>query len=111
MPCASPVLVKRRFTPAKPASARRMVSSGRPISCATATAASAFCTLCWPNIGRGTTTQVRASWVADHRQAPIGDGARLVGGAVRDLHVEVGAGAVEPQVDRPHVGVDPKPVG
>src|SRR5918993_1497428 len=67
MPCASPVLVKRRLTPAKLASAWRMVSSGRPISCATVIAASAFCTLCWPNIGTGADAIGQDAAVGDAR--------------------------------------------
>ena len=51
MPPASPVLVKRRLTPANACSDAVTTSSGSPISLATAMAASAFWTLCWPYIG------------------------------------------------------------
>src|SRR5574340_547933 len=52
MPPTSPVLVKRRLTPRKPASAVCSVDSGISISSPTASAASAFCTLWLPSIGR-----------------------------------------------------------
>ena len=64
IPPASPTRVKRRFTPLKPASAERIVSSSISISTPTAMAASAFWTLCAPSIGRRKGFMVRARPVA-----------------------------------------------
>ena len=49
--------------------------------------------------------------LAEHRQAQVDDGARFVGRAVLDRDVEVGAAAVEPEVDGAHVGVGADAVG
>jgi len=51
-PFTSATLVKRRLTPAKAAKASRISSFFMPRWRATATAESAFETLCWPGIGR-----------------------------------------------------------
>ena len=49
--------------------------------------------------------------LAEHGQAHIDDDARFIGGAVLDHDIEIGAAAVEPEVDRMDVGVGAQPVG
>ena len=95
MPCASPVLVKRRLTPAKPRqrAADRLVGQAHLL-----------------RHGDGG-QRVLHVVLAEHRQAQVDDGARLVGGAVLDHDVEIGAAAVELEVDRADVGVGAQPVG
>ena len=88
-PFHSPVRVKRRFTPPKPASALRMRSSATPSSCATAIAAVALSALCRPGIGSASSSiscAVVAGAVAEH-----------------DREARRAVGMIE--IDEPHVGL------
>jgi len=88
-PLVSPVLVKRRLTPPKPAIALRIMSSDRPSSCPTAMAAVALSALCRPGIGK----------------LNAGDFMRRIGLAVAEYDLEIRAAAHRCQVDQPRIGL------
>ena len=94
-PFHSPTLVKRRLTPAKLASALRIVASLTPSSRATVMAASAFCTLCSPGIGRR-----MPSMRVSRARAAVGE-----------HHVEMRRAFGEADIDRADIGLRREAIG
>ena len=88
-PFHSPVLVKRRFTPPKPASAFRMASS----------ASAQFVR------HRDRRRGVERVVPSRHRQMQVGDLMRDIGLAVAEGDLEVRAAAHRGEIDQPHVGL------